>query len=88
MATPLAVSDQQQVIAQVDTIIHELEALRRQLELATMSKTTGTTGIIEELFGAAGQGTRDEYDEELFAPTRVKSPFRDTTQSTQGDLAT
>ena len=62
MATPLAVSDQQQVISRVDTIIHELEALRRQLKLAAASKTTGTTDIIEELFGAAGQGTRDEYD--------------------------
>jgi len=60
MPTSLAILDQRQVIARIDTIIRELEALRRQL--ATPPKTTVTTSITEELFGAAGQGTRDEYD--------------------------
>jgi len=63
MSTSLVVPDQREVIARIDTIIRELEALRRQLELTMPPKTTiTTTGITEELFGAAGQGTRDEYD--------------------------
>ena len=60
MSTALVMPDQRQVIARIDTIIRELEALRRQL--ATPPKTMVTTSITEELFGAAGQGTRDEYD--------------------------
>ncbi len=63
MPTALVVSDQRQVIARIDTIIRELEGLRRQL--ATPPKTTVTTSIAEELFGAAGRGTRDEYDPNL-----------------------
>ena len=58
----LTVSDQREVIARIDTIIHELEALRRQPESATMPRTSVATSITEELFGAAGQGARDEYD--------------------------
>ena len=62
MPTSVAISDQREAIARIDAIIYELEALRRQLELATLPRTTVPTGITEELFGAAGQGTRDEYD--------------------------
>jgi hypothetical protein len=62
MSTSPAILDQRQVITRIDAIIHELEALRRQLQLAAHPKTTVPTGITEELFGAAGQGTRDEYD--------------------------
>ena len=65
MSTSPVISDRRQMIARIDAIIHTLEALRRQLELATLPKTTVPNGIIEELFGAAGQGTRDEYDLDL-----------------------
>ena len=40
--------------------LRELEALRRQL--TTEPKAIATHNLTQELFGAAGHGTRDEYD--------------------------
>lgn len=47
-------------VQRIDAIIRELEALRRQL--TTEPKAIATHNLTEELFGAAGHGTRDEYD--------------------------
>ena len=63
MSTRVQVTADTQVILRIDAIIRELEALRRQLAL--VPEATPTRNLTEELFGAAGQGTRDEYDMRL-----------------------
>lgn len=55
-------SDPRLVIARIDAIIRELEALRRQLVAPV---TTGMPNLTEQLFGALGHGTWDEYDLQL-----------------------
>ena len=50
--------DRATIIARVDAAIRELELLRRQL--AAPIKTT--RNLTEQLFGALGAGTWDEYD--------------------------
>ena len=57
------ISDMRQVVSRIDTIIRELEILR--CELTAPSKTTTIHHFTEELFGAAGHGTWDEYDLQL-----------------------
>ncbi|HHB90986.1 MAG TPA: hypothetical protein ENK60_06720 [Anaerolineae bacterium] len=57
--------EQQQIIARIDAIIQELEALRRELTFPEQPEMAETTGIVESLFGAAGQGSRNEYDDIL-----------------------
>ena len=55
--------EQQKIVARIDAIIQELEQLRRELIETAQPDSTDTTGIVEELFGAAGQGEIDEYDD-------------------------
>lgn len=56
-------ADPHQVIARIDAIIRELEALRQQVGiLAPPTLQTTTHGLTEELFGAAGHGAWEEYD--------------------------
>jgi hypothetical protein len=54
------VLDPRQALARIDAMIAELEMMRCQLTAAP--KTVPVSGLTEELFGAAGRGTRDEYD--------------------------
>lgn len=63
MSTVSNISDMRQVVSRIDTIILELEILR--CKLTSPSKTTTIHNITEELFGAAGHGTWDEYDLQL-----------------------
>jgi len=51
------------VVQRIDAIIRELEELRHQLIVAP--KATEVHNLTEELFGAAGHGTWDEYDASL-----------------------
>jgi hypothetical protein len=44
-------------------MIRELEIMRRQL--TDLPKPTAVSGLTQELFGAAGKGSRDEYDIDL-----------------------
>lgn len=55
-------SETQQIVARIDAIIQELEALRRQLTLMAAPPTPNLTA---PLFGALGHGTWDEYDPDL-----------------------
>lgn len=55
-----AVLDTRQVVGRIDAMMRELEAMRRQL--TTLPKATVVSGLTRELFGAAGKGSRDEYD--------------------------
>jgi hypothetical protein len=41
-------------------MMRELETMRRQL--TTVPTVAVASGLTQELFGAAGKGTRDEYD--------------------------
>lgn len=52
----------QQVVVRLDTIIHELENLRRQLTSSAAPAGPVTASLVEQLYGSAGLGTRDEYD--------------------------
>ena len=52
--------EQDQIVTRIDAIIRELEALRRQLTVS--DKVLSDRGFTAELFGAAGHGTREEYD--------------------------
>jgi hypothetical protein len=55
-------SNTQQIVARIDAIIQELEALRRQLTLMTAPLAPNVTA---PLFGALGHGAWDEYDPDL-----------------------
>jgi hypothetical protein len=44
-------------------MMRELEIMRRQL--TELPKVAVVSGLTQELFGAAGQGSRDEYDMDL-----------------------
>jgi hypothetical protein len=55
--TPL---DTRLVVNRIDAMIAELEMMRRQL--MTTPQAVAPSGLTEELFGAAGRGSRDEYD--------------------------
>lgn len=55
-----SIPDTQQVIERIDAMMRELETMRRQL--TALPKVAVTSGLTQELFGAAGKGTRDEYD--------------------------
>jgi hypothetical protein len=47
------------VVACIDAFIQELQALR---ELAAQGTVSSKDNLPEQLFGALGQGTWDEYD--------------------------
>ena len=54
---------QETILRRIDTIIRELEELRCQLTVTSKAAATlEKSSLTEELFGAAGHGTRDEYD--------------------------
>ena len=55
-----ATLDNRQVIARIDAMIRELQAMRR--ELATVPQAESKPNLVEDLFGALGHGTWDEYD--------------------------
>jgi len=57
------VLDTQQIIERIDAMMQELTTIRRQL--STLSNIATVSGLTQELFGAAGKGTRDEYDLQL-----------------------
>jgi hypothetical protein len=57
------VLDTRQVIERIDAMMRELAAIRRQL--STLPNVAAVSGLTQELFGAAGKGTRDEYDLQL-----------------------
>lgn len=51
--------DANRIIARIDAVIHELEALRQQLIAPASPSTSDLTDL---LFGALGRGTWEEYD--------------------------
>jgi len=55
--------DTRQVVERIDAMMRELEMMRRQLTV--IPKVAVASGLTQELFGAAGKGTRDEYDMNL-----------------------
>jgi hypothetical protein len=55
--------DTRQIVGRIDAMMRELEIMRRQL--TELPKAAVATGLTQELFGAAGRGTRDEYDMNL-----------------------
>jgi len=65
MLSPAAITrkEQQQIVARIDAMIQELEELRHELLSPEQPDAAGTAIIVEELFGAAGQGERGEYDD-------------------------
>ncbi len=54
------VLDTRQVVGRIDAMMRELETIRRQL--TALPKVAVVSGLTQELFGAAGKGSRDEYD--------------------------
>ncbi len=54
--------DIDQMLARIDAAIQELQALRQQLVVPVKATTIGIT---EQLFGALGRGSWDEYDLDL-----------------------
>lgn len=65
MPTAPSVLDTYDILTRIDAIIHELTTLRQQLEPQITTPTTTSTRktyLSDELFGAAGQGSKDEYD--------------------------
>jgi len=55
-------AEQQKIVVQIDAIIQELEQLRRELVMSASHESAREGGVVEELFGAIGQGEIDEYD--------------------------
>lgn len=61
--------DRRAVLARIDAIMRELEGLRRLLdepaESLVVTSTQPKTSMTATLWGAAGQGIREEYDLDL-----------------------
>ncbi|WP_423222802.1 hypothetical protein [Candidatus Amarolinea aalborgensis] len=57
-----AVGDTRQIMAQIDTIIPELLALRRRLIAALPAPVTPSHHLTATLYGALGHGVWEEYD--------------------------
>ena len=57
---PRATITTRQAIARIDAMMRELQVMRR--ELTPLTELVTPPGLTRELFGAAGKGTRDEYD--------------------------
>ncbi len=55
------VLDTRQMLNQIDTLILELQMMRRQLTQG-LPLVSSDAGLTNRLFGAAGHGTWDEYD--------------------------
>ncbi len=56
--------DTLQMLVQVEAMIRELQIIRGQL-VQLLFLTLSEAGLTDRLFGAAGHGTRDEYDQFL-----------------------
>ena len=54
------VLDTRQVVGRIDAMMRELETMRRQL--TALPRVAAVSGLTQELFGAAGKGSRNEYD--------------------------
>ncbi len=65
MSTAVMTLDQNQIVHRIDAIIRELLDLRGQLTVTPKPTAVPTRTLTDELFGAAGQGKRDEYDLQL-----------------------
>ena len=65
MTTTPTTPELQDVVARLDTIIRELEGLRRQLTAPPTNATPLKMSRVDQLYGAAGTGSRDEYDPNL-----------------------
>ena len=57
-----AIRDTRQIMAQIDTIIPELLALRRRLIAVLPAPITPPHHLTATLYGALGHGVWDEYD--------------------------
>ena len=55
-----ATTDSLQLLARIDVLIRELEQIRQ--ELTHVTTATSNSDLTNQLFGAAGKGTREEYD--------------------------
>ena len=55
--------DTKLVVERIDAMVRELEEMRRVL--TAMPKRETPAGLTEELFGALGRGTWEEYDVNL-----------------------
>jgi hypothetical protein len=62
MQAAVATLDPEQTIIQIDAIIRQLTTLRHQL---LPQVEPATTHVTEQLFGALGRGTWDEYEPNL-----------------------
>lgn len=58
MQTPLTSVDREQMLTRIESAIRELETLRRQL----MAPVATAGNLAEQLFGALGHGSWEEYD--------------------------
>ncbi len=56
--------DTRQMLVQVEAMIRELQIIRGQL-VQLLPLASSEVGLTDRLFGAAGHGTRDEYDQFL-----------------------
>jgi hypothetical protein len=65
MSTAVMNLDQNQIVYRIDAIIRELLDLRGQLTVTPKPTAAPARSLTDELFGAAGQGKRDEYDLQL-----------------------
>ena len=59
-----AAPDTRQMLKQIDTMIRELQIMRRQITQGS-PLASSEAGLTDRLFGAAGHGTWDEYDVNL-----------------------
>ncbi|MBI5052541.1 MAG: hypothetical protein HZB52_04665 [Chloroflexi bacterium] len=82
MQTPLLSVDREQVLTRIESAIHELETLRRQL--ITPVVTAGN--LTEQLFGALGHGSWEEYDLNLdWAMSCTRANGKSSEQSVLAD---
>ena len=67
MSPAVNIPDKKQIISRIDTIIRELETLRQILTdpAPIIPDTKRKTSLTEELFGAAGQGSWDDYNSDI-----------------------
>ena len=61
MSSPSTTLDPHQIVKRIDAIIQELELLRRQLT----TPPSQPTNLTDQLFGALGTGSWDEYEPNL-----------------------
>ncbi len=54
--------DTHEMIARLDAMIRDLQAMRQELADLPPAEPRPKPNLVEELFGALGRGTWDEYD--------------------------